>query len=365
MKNTIENGKTTITGKPFAAALLALIPVLAILLGCALLAAPAMAQDKAPAAPATAEVALPDIKEGKTVEVCVLGLGSGSDSVGLGSETTPAFASNGPSSLAIDKDENVYLLDAINFRVIKIARDGKIAALINYPQGETDKKDDCYYMCDLAISPENGNIYLLNQTLKNVFILSQAGEVRGTIDVKEHCVLPYKIFVSNFGEILVSDQADGKVMVYNAEGTVTGRLNDDTAGVYSDKKGFIFALGEMDKDGRDVLLMDGASKRQPRVYAKLAKSIKDTEPYDYQILGLDANYNFYASIVEKIAEDVIQTLVYKFDEAGKAVARVKIMPLIHIGDTMPTRYFNISPNGTIYGVTSNNDFTKYVIVRIE
>lgn len=397
MKNTIENGKTPITGKApvtgntvnkrtagviaaknkvkltkiaagktFAAALLALIPALAILLGCALFAAPALAQENVPApAAATAEVALPEIKEGRTVEVCVLGLGSGSDSVGLGSETTPAFASNGPSSLAIDKDENIYLLDAINFRVIKIAKDGKVAALISYPQGETDKKDDSYYMCDLAISPENGNIYLLNQTLKNVFILSQAGEVRGTIDVKEHCAMPYKIFVSNFGEILVSDQADGKVMVYNAEGTVTGRLADDTAGVYSDKKGFIFALGEMDKDGRDVLLMDGAAKRQPRVYAKLIKSIKDTEPYDYQILGLDANYNFYASIVEKIAEDVIQTLVYKFDESGKAVARVKIMPLIHIGDTMPTRYFNISPNGTIYGVTSNADYTKYVIVRIE
>jgi len=313
----------------------------------------------------TAEVALPDISETKTSEVCVLGLGAGSDSVALGSETSPAFASNGPSSFAIDKDENIYILDALNFRVIKVSKDGKIGALLNYPKGETDKKEDWYYMSDIAVSPENGNIYLLNQTLKNIFILSPSGDMRASIDIKAQCEMPHKIFVSNFGEIYVSDQAGGKVVVYNGEGTVTGRLSDDTAGVYADKKGFIFALGEFDKEGRDVLLMDAVSNRQPRIFAKLVKSIKDTEPYDYQILGLDASYNFYASIVEKIAEDVIQTLVYKFDENGKTVSRVRIMPLIHIGDTMPTRYFNISPNGVIYGVTANKDYTKYVIVKIE
>ena len=65
-KNKVKLTKIA-AGKTFAAALLALIPALAILLGCALFAAPALAQDKAPAAPsATAEVALPDIKEGKT-----------------------------------------------------------------------------------------------------------------------------------------------------------------------------------------------------------------------------------------------------------------------------------------------------------
>lgn len=380
-KNTIASkNRAKLTkiaaGKIFAPALAALAFSAAIAVSAfAFAAAPAFAQEAVPAPPpgapaapvpqAAADAALPEIKEAKTVEVCVLGLGSGPDSVGLGSESTPGFASNGPSSLAIDKDENIYLLDAINFRVIKIAKDGKIAALISYPHGETDRKDDAYYMSDLAISPENGNIYLLNQTQKTVFILNQAGEMRGTISVRDQCELPHKIFVSKLGEVLVSDLAGGKVVVYNGEGTVTGRLVDDTAGVYSDKKGFIYALGEMDKEGRDILLMDGASNRQPRVFAKLVKSIKNTEPYDYQILGQDDGYNFYASIVEKIAEDVIQTLVYKFDESGKAVARVKIMPLIHIGDTMPTRYFNVSPNGVIYGVTSNKDYTKYVIVRIE
>ncbi len=316
-------------------------------------------------AASTIEIALPEIKEAKTVEVCLMGLGAAAGSVRLGSADLPAFPSNGPSSFAVDKDENIYILDALNFRVIKMTKAGAVAASFSYPKGETDNKDDWYYMSDIAISPENGNIYLLNQTLKNVFILSPDGALRSSIDVKEQCELPHRIFVSKFGEVLVSDQAGAKVVVYNGEGVVTGRLSDDTASVYGDKKGFIFALGEFDKEGRDILLIDGASNRQSKVFARLIKSIKETEPYDYHILGLDADYNLYASIVEKIAEDVIQTLVYKFDEAGKAVERLKIMPLIHIGDTMPTRYFNVSPNGVLYGVTASADYSKYIIVRIE
>ncbi len=313
----------------------------------------------------TVEVALPEIKEAKTVEVCVMSFGAGTGSVGLGTADSPAFPSNGPSSFTVDKDENIYILDALNFRVVKVSKDGVVAASFSYPQGETDDKNHWYYMSDIAISPENGNIYLLNQTLKNIFILSPDGQMRGAIDVKEQCELPHKISVSNFGEILVSDQLGAKVVVYNGEGVVTGRLSDDTAGVYGDKKGFIFALGEFDKDGRDILLMDASAKRQTKVFAKLIKSIKETDPYDYHILGLDANYNFYASIIEKIAEDVIQTLVYKFDETGKAIERLKIMPLIHIGDTMPTRYFRVSPNGALYGVSASADYSKYIIVRIE
>lgn len=311
------------------------------------------------------EAALPEIREAKTVEVCVLGLGAGTGSVGIGTADSPAFVSNGPSSFAVDKDENVYILDALNFRVLKMSKTGALTASFGYPRGETDNKRRWYYVSDIAISPKNGNIYLLNQTLKNIFILSPAGQMRAAIDVKKQCKRPHKIFVSNSGEIFVSDQGGGKVVVYDDAGAVTGWLSDHTASVYSDKKGFIFALGEFDKDGRDILLMDRSAKLQPKVFAKLIKSIKKTDPYDYHVLGLDANYNFYASIVEKIVEDVIQTLVYKFDRNGKTVERLKIMPFIHLGGSAPTRYFNVSPNGVLYGVTASKDYKKYIIVRIE
>ncbi len=311
------------------------------------------------------EHAIVEIKDARTTEVCVLAIGAGTSSVALGSQDSPAFASNGPSSFAADKDENLYILDALNFRVLKISKNGSVAAVFNYPKGETDNMRDWYYMSDIAISPENGNIYLLNQTLKSVFILSPAGEMRAAIDLKLQCDMPQKLSVSASGEIFVSDPAGPGVIVYNGGGAVTGRVSDDTAGVYGDKTGFIFAFGEFDKEGRDILLLDGASKRRAKIFSKLIKSIKETEPYDYQILGQDLNYNFYASIIEKIAEDVIQTLIYKIDENGKAVQRIRLFPLRHIGDTSPTRYFCVSPNGVIYGVTSSADYSKYVIARIE
>jgi len=307
---------------------------------------------------------LPAITEAKTTEVCVLNIGSASDAVGLGSASSPAFASNGPSSFAIDKDDNVYIVDAMNFRVIKVSKDSKIVSLIDYPKGETDNKNEAFYITDIAISRKNGDIYLLNQTIKNIFVLSGEAKFKRAIDIKEQVKTPHKLFLSPEGDICVYDAGEPKVVIYSGEGKYKGRLSGDGLSVYCNNEGYIFTLGEFDKSGRDILLMDAISKRDPKLFSKLVKSIVETEPYDYQILGCDSSNNLFASIVEKIAEDVIQTLVYKIAPDGKTISRLKVMPLRQIGDTMPSRHFSVSPSGVLYGVTASAKYDKYIIVKI-
>ncbi|MEZ7891502.1 MAG: hypothetical protein QMC67_07120 [Candidatus Wallbacteria bacterium] len=313
-------------------------------------------------AAASSEVGiLPEVKNYETSEVCSLNLGHGSEEVSLGYENGPRFSSNGPSSFAFDKNEKLYIVDAMNFKVLVIDN-GKVIKTIKYPEGET--KEEKFFISDIAVSNDGKKIYLLNQTLRTIFVLNENGEVKSEIKISEQAVLPSKIYISESGNIVIRDEGGIKTLVYTADGKVLGRLEGGEISNITNSDNFLYVLGEMDKDGRDILLMDPVSNRKPKVFAKLTKVIKNTEPYAYQILGTDAEQNLYASIIEKIEEDVIQTMLYKFSKDGKVISRTKIMPFRQIFDTVPTRYIVISPPGNVYAFTANDKLDKLVICKI-
>ncbi|HBC73877.1 MAG: hypothetical protein A2008_11565 [Candidatus Wallbacteria bacterium GWC2_49_35] len=316
---------------------------------------------------ATAEIALnlPEVRDFKTAEACLLSVGMETESVSLGGANTPMFASAGPSSFAVDKKGNVYVLDAMNFKVL-IVKEGRVIKVITYPHGESSDTKEAYFMRDIAISPKNNNIYLLNYTLKNIFVMSPTGEIKGEIELKHQISSPKNIFITNDDNIVVKDEGKFDVVVYSPEGKVLGREQGDEISAFADREGFLFAKGERDKNGQDIILFDpGAKRKNPKRFAKLIKVIKDTEPYDYQLLGVDAKGNFFASIIEKIREDVIQTIIYKFGPDGKTLARIRVMPMPLLEDTMPTRYFVISPKGEIYAYAANPARDKFAILKIE
>lgn len=339
------------------------ITIVFAVISMALPAAPALcAGGDAP--PAASKAAMPEVRDCKTTEVCVLSLGEGSDAVSLGSEKKPAFESNGPASFAVAADGTIYVLDTLNFRVLAV-KDGKVARILEYPAGESNNKADMFYVCDIAVSPKDGNIYLLNYTMKNIFIMSPAGEIKGEIRLAEQLKSPNKMFVAANGNVYVHENVSAKTIGYTPEGKVFARIEGNEVSTVANSDGFLYTLGEFDTFGRDILLMDPESNRKPKIFGKLIKTITDTEPYDYQIVGADNDGNFVASIIEKIREDVIQTMFYKFAKDGKVVSRLRVFPFPLLEDTYPTRYFVVSATGDLYGVTTNAKRDKYVIVKVE
>ncbi|HNY12489.1 MAG TPA: hypothetical protein PKK26_12930, partial [Candidatus Wallbacteria bacterium] len=269
-------------------------------------------------------IKLPEVKDFKTSEVCVIKIGKETESVALGAADTPAFPSNGPSSFAVDKKGNVYLLDTMNFKILIISKEGKVIKVIPYPAGESSDTNEAFFIRDIAISPKDNSIYLLNYTNKNIFILSPTGEVKGDIDIKEQIKKPHKMFAANDGTIYVKDEESFDVVAYSHEGKVLGRLQGYEVSYFPDEDGYLYTLGEKDQTGQDIVLLDSKGKGKPKVFGKMMKVITNTEPYDYQILGVDAKNNFFASIVERIQEDVIQTIIYKFGPDGKVLSRLRV-----------------------------------------
>ncbi|HNY11379.1 MAG TPA: hypothetical protein PKK26_07320 [Candidatus Wallbacteria bacterium] len=309
----------------------------------------------------TDAIVLPEVKNYETSEVCSLKSGLNSEEISLGDKKGPKFASCGPSSFAFDKNEKLYIVDAMNFKVIVIDN-GKVVKVLKYPEGETKKHR--FYISDIAVSNDGKTIYLLNQTLKSIFVMNENGKIKNEIKLSGQTARPSKIFIAANGNIVIRDEGGIKTLVYSAAGKVLGRLAGGDISNITNKEDFLYALGEFDKEGRDILLMDPISNRKSKVFAKLTKVIKETKPYDYQIIGMDAKQNLYASIVEKIKEDVIQTMLYKFSKDGKVVSRTKIMPFKQLWNTVPTRYFVISPAGNLYAFAADDKLEKLVIYKI-
>lgn len=310
-------------------------------------------------------IKLPEVKDFKTSEVCVIKTGKETESVALGAVDTPAFPSNGPSSFAVDKKGNVYIIDAMNFKVLIVSKEGKVIKVIPYPAGESSDTKEAFFMRDIAISPKDNSIYLLNFTNKNIFVISPTGEIKGDISIKDQIKNPHKIFAANDGTIYVKDEVTFDVVAYSAEGKVLGREKGYEISNFPNEEGYLYTLGERDQAGQDIVLLDPKGKGKPKVFGKMMKVITNTEPYDYQILGVDAKNNFYASIVEKIQEDVIQTIIYKFGPDGKVISRLRVMPMPLIEDTMPTKHFVISPKGEIYAYSGTPHGEKFIILKVE
>lgn len=323
-------------------------------------------------------LAIDEIKVAKFSVLNEFGIGSGSLEIGLGRDDTAFISSNGPSSFAIDKFENIYLIDAINFRVLKFnALDTKEVEQIKYLPGGYSKNMKFNYVCDVAVSDDGELIYLLSQSLRCIFVLNKKGFIHKILSIHNISVLPSQISSLGTNEIILSDIALGRVIIFDLNLNVKGVVDDPNAKPYSNN-GYVFTFGEFDEFGQDILLIDAILNRKSYVYAKILKTSKLAKVYDYQFLGLDKNLNVYATIIEKameIKEKVnekdsnlptkVNTICYKFNKDGKVVLRFMLPTLKYIADIYPTRYFNVSPNGNIYGISSNSDYTKFQIVRID
>ena len=273
-----------------------------------------------------------------TVEVCALDIGRATGEVffPLGEESN--FESDGPSSMAVDKDGKIYILDTFNFRVLVVA-DGKLVKTINYPECETKTKK--YFGRDIAVSHDCKSIYILNHTAKNIFIYSNEGILTGTVNLAEEIAGPHKISVTTAGDIAVRDEEGPAVAIYSKD----GKLKSLTEGAYTanilNGEGYLYALGEFDEN-----------------------TVPKMTAFDYQIIGADSDFNLYALVVEQPQFDVSRPVVTKFDKNGKTISRFMIPNFFGLGTALPARQYAVSPSGGLYAFELGPGAKKFFIYKI-
>jgi hypothetical protein len=299
--------------------------------------------------------------ESVTEEVCVLNIGRATDEVFFPLSEESHFESDGPSSFAIDKDGKIYILDTFNFKVI-IVSEGKIVKTFNYPESETAARK--YFVRDIAVSPVDGKIYLLNHTLKNIFIYSNEGVLLGDINIAEEVVGPHKITVSAAGEIIVRDEDEAAIVIYSKDGKFKSRTEGAYTAPLLNGDGYLYALGEFDSYGRDVILTDPMSARDAKQYARIFNKAVKLTAFDYQIIGTDAEFNLFAIVIEQPEFDKARPVVSKFDKSGKLLSRFNIGNFWGIGLALPARQYAISPAGGFYAFDIDSHKNKFYIYKI-
>lgn len=296
-----------------------------------------------------------------TEEVCALDIGRATGEVFFPITEHSDFESDGPSSMALDKDGKIYILDTFNFRVLVIA-DGRVVKTIGYPECETKSKK--YFGRDIAVSPDGKIIYILNHTAKNIFIYSNEGILSGVVNLAEEIAGPHKISVTPAGDIAVRDEEGPAVAIYSKD----GKLKSITEGAYTanilNAEGYLYALGEFDDNGRDIILVDPTGARNPRPYARIVNTVPKMTAFDYQIIGADADFNLYAIVVEQPQFDVSRPVVTKFDRNGKTVSRFTIPNFFGLGTALPARQYAISPSGGFYAFELGPGAKKFFVYKI-
>lgn len=331
-------------------------------LGCVLclaaIAGPVMAADTDETAAAPEKITT---SSSSTAEVCALDIGRATGEVffPLGEESN--FESDGPSSMAVDKDGKIYILDTFNFRVLVVAG-GRVVKTISYPECETKSKK--YFGRDLAVSHDGKSIYILNHTAKNIFIYSNEGILTGTVNLAEEIAGPHKIFVTPAGDIAVRDEEGPAVAIYSKD----GKLKSVTEGAYTanilNGEGYLYALGEFDDNGRDIILVDPVGARNARPYARIVNTVAKMTAFDYQIIGVDSDLNLYALVVEQPQFDVSRPVITKFDKNGKTVSRFTIPNFFGLGTALPARQYAISPSGGFYAFELGPGAKKFFVYKI-
>src|SRR5580704_6697474 len=185
---------------------------------------------------------------------------AGSNSVGDGGPALSALFSQ-TEGIAVDSHENIYVSDADNNRVRKIAADGTIstvagtgvsgfsgdggpatAALLNQPYGLAVDPDGSLYIADLGnarvrkVAP-NGNI----QTIAGGGVLPASGKALGGPAVDAQFVAPRNVALDPNGTLYISDFGANIVYQVSPIGSLMIFAGSGTAGYSGDSSAAILA----------------------------------------------------------------------------------------------------------------------------
>ena len=134
---------------------------------------------------------------------------------------------DGPTGLAFDEDDNLYVVDARNDRVQKFTKDGRFLTCwgstgtgegqFNRPWGVTTDREGYVYIADW------GNNRVQKFTSDGVFKMSFPSSNGDANDLNH----PADVAVDGQGDVYVSDWGNKRVQIYDSDGEVLTALYGD------------------------------------------------------------------------------------------------------------------------------------------
>ena len=138
-----------------------------------------------------------------------------------------AQALDRPAKIAVDSAGNVYVSEqpagVTVGAVVVIAPSGAITRRIHSAGSTIANPGYFSSIRDLAIGP-NGDLYLLDGVQKRIVRMSTAGAPLGSITLPATSKASAFVFLANVN-LLIADASNGKVLTLNASGQLLGRFN--------------------------------------------------------------------------------------------------------------------------------------------
>jgi hypothetical protein len=351
-------------------------------------AAPAPATPGGPAAQpgspvsataSTAAPALPPIVEvSPTIQVHA-GIGSGDGQIALADGPGPVPPSEGPSAIAVDAKDHLYVLDLFNSRLLHYDEKGALVETLPVPAGETGSNLD--YLSDFALQPDG--FVFLNQTRKKVLYFTLDGKFAREVDLSASLALPETMTFSPSGLLYIRDD-EGKLVGLDKDGKIVARLNGYDFMEFASPDNFLYTWGEETDATKDIIgtypeeMADASTpaapgtapvtvkSKQPKLIARLLRNAPQFELMAWEFLGTDAKGNFYVSSTEKIAKDTetVEITINRVAPDGTVLARMKTPPPTRIR-CFPEREMIVSPAGDIWALAGDEKYTEFRIVRFK
>jgi DNA-binding beta-propeller fold protein YncE len=153
-----------------------------------------------------------DIQLGKVFEFNL----NGKKLLEISTATAKDDTLNAPNAVAIDSNQNIYVSDTGNQRLVVYDKNGKFKRIIN---GSIDGKGDSKFVNPRGIGVEaNGTLLMVDNMTHYVYGFDKNGkqifQIGGLGADKDQFYLPNGLFVDDKGEVLVTDTVNQRVALY-------------------------------------------------------------------------------------------------------------------------------------------------------
>ena len=156
-----------------------------------------------------------------------------------------AEANNRPRTLVLDSNANIYVGDSVNYRVVKFDKTGTHMLDIPLQKPRTKEPELGYVISSLAVD-KNDNLYVLNFYEKQIEVYSPAGKYLRKFKVRlsrPNNMYEDRVDVSSEGNILIHSYShisgSGNGSVYSTDGLPIKENIEESSPTYFNDQKFI------------------------------------------------------------------------------------------------------------------------------
>jgi hypothetical protein len=221
-------------------------------------------------------------------------------------------------------NQQVYIIDAMNFRVLVYDYTGKLSGQIKYPV-KTDK-GNWNIIRDICI--DNGLLYLYSDNEQVIYVIDpETEDVINKIDGRETANKKFRsvlrIDLDNKKNLLVADTEDNSLNIYKRDGINFKLIKSvpyiDTDQLFFDSEGISY-VAQNEDEGVALVSSLGETKGHFKYHMNVGGS---------NIIGIDAKGNIYIQTYENEvpgAQYIEESYIKVISPSGKMVQEIKVNP---------------------------------------